>query len=128
MRNSGCCILVDSVGVEPVVILSKSQNLLLKALQECVGQVQFGYFAYDLKQCSLDDPNRVPVYIDTTPSLFSTIGSMASLLKTVIVCSFERHTYTCGFITYISRLFTFSSLEDISEGTAQEHPVRRVDS
>ena len=63
-----------------------------------------------------NDPNGVHVYIDTTLFVFSMVGSMASILKTALVFSVERHTYTCGLVRYFSKLYTFSSLEDCRVG------------
>ena len=58
-----------------------------------------------------NDPNGVHVYIDTKLFLFSMIGSLCSVLKTVALITIELHQYDCNLLGYGLKLDQFETFQ-----------------
>lgn len=59
-----------------------------------------------------NDPRGVHVYINTTLFLYSVVGSLFSVLKSVIILLVERHKYECKFVTYCTTMLKLHSLRE----------------
>ena len=57
-----------------------------------------------------NDPHGVHVYIDTRLYLASVVGSLSSVLKSVVVFITEQSQYNHGFLAYVSALLRFEPI------------------
>ena len=60
-----------------------------------------------------NDPNGVLIYINTNLFLFSMIGSLFSMLKTIALIVIELHQYNCSFMDYSLRLHKFETFPSV---------------
>lgn len=58
------------------------------------------------------DPNGIHVYINTTLYVYSVVGFLASVLKTVAFMIIEVHQSKCGFWVYLKQLVYFLPFGD----------------
>ena len=71
-----------------------------------------------------NNPSGIHQYIDTTLFLYSVVGSLLSILKTVIVMMVEFHYLTCRFPEYFVKLICLEPLkssEDLGSVVNQSH-------
>ena len=59
-----------------------------------------------------NDPRGVHVYINTTLFLYSVVGSLSSVLKSIALFIVELHEYNCTVVTYSSKLLKFESFDE----------------
>lgn len=59
-----------------------------------------------------NDPNGIHVYINTALYVYSVVGSLASVLKTVAFMIIEVHQSKCGFWGYLQQLAYFLPFKD----------------
>lgn len=64
-----------------------------------------------------NDPHGVHVYIDTKLFLSSAVGSLTSVLKSVLMVSTEVQQHGCGFIGYWVKLFQLKPFEGYQESS-----------
>ena len=57
-----------------------------------------------------NDPNGIHVYISTNLYLFSMVGSLSSILKTVALILIELHLFGCNLLAYGLKLIQFRTL------------------
>lgn len=75
-----------------------------------------------------NDPRGVHVYINTTLFLYSVVGSLFSVLKSVIILLLERHKYTCRFVTYCATMLKLDSLKEYQVFLQQTQGIELADS
>ena len=60
-----------------------------------------------------NDPNGIRVYIDTNVFLFSMVGSLFAILKSVALIAVEVHEFKCSLLGYCLKLVKFETFHSV---------------